>query len=131
MFGMLLGAIFFGRADVMLFIALGSAIPDLDREYGFLSKDAFRYRQIHRAACHNVFFIGIVYLINPYVGIGVFLHTLLDALTTAKDRGVEWLYPVTRLVRKAMYDHTGKRLDLDPARGIYMLQNDPIELTRK
>jgi hypothetical protein len=30
-----------------------------------------------------------------------------------------------------MYDSSGKRLDLDPNRGVYMLQNDPLELARK
>jgi hypothetical protein len=35
MFGIAVGAIFFGKPEIMLLIGLGSAIPDLDREYGF------------------------------------------------------------------------------------------------
>jgi hypothetical protein len=130
-FGMLLGAIFFGKLDLILLIAIGSAIPDMDREYGFFSKDYFRYHQIHRALCHNFFFLGILYLVNPFLALGAFLHTLLDALTTTKDRGVEWLYPFSRLVKRSVYDHTGKRKELDPKTRIYMYQDDPVELTRK
>jgi len=101
---MLIGAIFFGKLDVILLIAIGSAIPDMDREYGFFSRDTFRYHQIHRALCHNFLFLGILYLINPFLSLGAFLHTLLDALTTTKDRGVEWLYPFSRLVKRSIYD---------------------------
>jgi hypothetical protein len=130
-FGMLVGALFFGRLDLILLIAIGSAIPDMDREYGFFSKDYFRYHQIHRALCHNFLFLGILYLVNPFIALGAFLHTLLDALTTTKDRGVEWLYPFSRLVKRSIYDHTGKRKELDPKTRIYMYQDDPVELTRK
>jgi len=130
-FGMLVGAIFLGKLDLILLIAIGSAIPDMDREYGFFSKDYFRYHQIHRALCHNFLFLGILYLLNPFIALGAFLHTLLDALTTTKDRGVEWLYPFSRLVKRSIYDHTGKRKELDPKTRIYMYQDDPVELTRK
>ena len=129
--GMLIGALFFGRLDVILLLGIGSAIPDMDREYGFFSKDVFRKHQLHRALCHNFVFLGVLYLINPFLALGAFLHTLLDALTTAKDRGVEWLYPFSRLVKKAVYDHQGKRMVLDPDTRIFMYQNDPVELTRK
>lgn len=128
---MLVGALFFGRLEVILLIAIGSAIPDLDREYGFFSRDTFRYHQLHRALCHNFLFLGILYLVNPFISLGAFLHTLLDALTTTKDRGVEWLYPFSRLVKRAIHDHTGKKLELDPHTRIFMYQNDPVELTRK
>jgi hypothetical protein len=130
-FGMLVGALFFGKLDLILLIAIGSAIPDMDREYGFFSKDYFRYHHIHRALCHNFLFLGILYLVNPFIALGAFLHTLLDALTTTKDRGVEWLYPFSRLVKRSIYDHTGKRKELDPKTRIYMYQDDPVELTRK
>lgn len=38
MSGILVGALFFGRPEIMLMIGVGSAIPDLDREYGFFSR---------------------------------------------------------------------------------------------
>jgi hypothetical protein len=103
----------------------------MDREYGFFSKDYFRDHQLHRALYHNFVFIGIVFLINPYLALGAFCHTLLDGINTAKDRGVEWLYPFSRLVKKARYDHEGKKIVPDIKTKIYMYQNDPVELTRK
>jgi hypothetical protein len=130
-FGALIGALFFGRWDISLLVAIGSVLPDLDREYGFFSKDYFRDHQLHRALYHNFVFIGIVSAINPYLGLGTFCHTLLDGINTAKDRGVEWLYPFSRLVKKARYDHEGKKIAFDIKTRIYMYQNDPVELTRK
>lgn len=131
MFGIALGAVFFGKPEIMLLAGIGAAIPDLDREYGFLSKESFSRRQVHRALCHNFLFLGLVYLINPYLGIGAFSHTLLDALTTARDRGVEWLYPFTRLLSRAVYDYNGNRIDLDPKHKICLLQNELPVLTKK
>ncbi len=90
-FGIIVGALLFGRPEIALMVGIGSAINDLDREYGFFSKESFRRRQIHRALFHNFLFIGIVYLINPFFGIGAFLHSFLDSFTTTRDRGVEWL----------------------------------------
>jgi membrane-bound metal-dependent hydrolase YbcI (DUF457 family) len=131
MLGIAVGAIFFGKPEIIWMLALGSALPDLDREYGFLSKESFRNRQAHRALCHNFLFLGIVYLVNPFLGLGAFLHTFLDALTTARDRGVEWLFPFTRLVKRAVYDYDGSRLELDPNQKIYLLQNELPVLTEK
>lgn len=131
MFGMAVGAVFFGKPEMILLVGFGSAIPDLDREYGFLSKESFTRRQVHRALCHNFLFLGLVYLINPFLGLGAFLHTLLDALTTARDRGVEWLYPFTRLVNRAAYDYNGNRIELDPKHKIYLLQNELPVLTKE
>lgn len=130
MFGIVLGAVFFGKPEIMLLMGIGAAIPDLDREYAFLSQESFARRQVHRAFCHNLLFLGAVYLINPFLGIGAFSHSLLDALTTARDRGVEWLYPFTRLVHKAVYDYNGQRMQLDPKHKIYLLQNELPVLTK-
>ena len=129
--GALIGALFFGRWDIMLLVALGSALPDMDREYGFFSKDYFRKHQLHRALFHNFVFLGILFLISPYLALGAFCHTLLDSINTAKDRGVEWLYPLSRLVKKSRYDHQGKKIAFDLKTRFYMYQNDPVELTRK
>jgi len=131
MFGILVAALFTGDPEIMLLVGLGSVIPDLDREYGFLSKESFRRRAIHRALCHNFLFLDAVYLINPYLSLGAFLHTLLDALTSARDRGVEWLYPLSRLVNKAAYDYSGNKMELDPKQKIYFLQYEVPALTEK
>jgi hypothetical protein len=131
MLGIVVGAVFFHKPEMILLLGLGSAIPDLDREYGFMSKESFRKRQPHRALCHNLLFLGVVYVVNPFLGLGAFLHTFLDALTTARDRGVEWLYPFTRLVKKAVYNYDGKRMELDPKEKIYLLQDELPVLTEK
>jgi hypothetical protein len=130
-FGALIGALFFGRWDIILLVAVGSVLPDMDREYGFFSKDYFREHQLHRALYHNFVFIMLVSLISPYLALGAFCHTLLDGINTAKDRGVEWLYPFSRLVKKARYDHGGNKIAFDINTKVYMYQNDPVELTRK
>jgi hypothetical protein len=131
MVGILVGALLFGKPEIALMVGIGSVIPDLDREYGFFSKESFRLRQVHRALFHNFLFIGIVYLINPFFGIGAFLHSFLDSFTTTRDRGVEWLYPFSRMVTKAVYDSDGNKLPLDPKHRIYFLSNDLPELTRR
>ena len=131
MFGVLLATVFFGKPEIILLVAIGSAIPDLDREYGFLSKESFRNVQVHRALFHNFLFLGLLCLINPFLALGAFLHTFLDALTTARDRGVEWLFPFSRLVKRAVYDNSGNRLALDPKQKIYFLQNEIQILTNK
>jgi hypothetical protein len=131
MFGIAIGAVFVGKPELILLIAIGSMIPDLDREYGLLSEESFRHHQVHRALFHNFVFLGFVYLVNPFLGIGAFLHTFLDALTTAKDRGVEWLYPFTRLVKRSVFDSHGERIPLDPKQKIYFYQNEPLALTKK
>jgi len=130
-FGIAVGAVFFGKPETILLIGIGSAIPDLDREYGFFSKESFTRRQVHRALCHSFLFLGLVCLVNPFLGLGAFLHTVLDALTTARDRGVEWLYPFTRLLNRAVYDYDGNRIELDSKHKIYLLQNELPVLTKK
>lgn len=125
MFGAVVGAIFFGRPEIILLVALGSAIPDLDREYGFLSEESFRRHQIHRALFHNFLFLSLMYLINPFLCLGAFLHTFLDALTTAKDRGVEWLYPFTRFVKRTLYDSNGNKLPVNRRSSVYLYRDEP------
>ena len=126
-----MAAVFFGKPEIILLVAIGSAIPDLDREYGFLSKETFRNAEVHRALFHNFLFLGLLCLINPFLALGAFLHTFLDALTTARDRGVEWLFPFSRFVKRAAYDNDGNRLDLNPNEKIYFLQNEIHILTKK
>ena len=130
-FGVLIAAVFYGKPEIILLVALGSTIPDLDREYGFLSRDSFRRHQVHRSLLHNFLFLGLLYVVNPFLCLGAFLHTLLDAVTTARDRGVEWLYPFSRLVTKAVYDSNGNRMKLDPKTRIYFNQMEPSNLTKK
>jgi LexA-binding, inner membrane-associated putative hydrolase len=130
-FAFAIGLIFFDKPEIALLIALGSLFPDLDREYWFVPMKTYRDEQIHRAGLHNVFIMGLAYLISPFFSLGIFLHILQDSFTTVKDRGVEWFYPVTRLVKRGLFDGNGKKQPLDPKENIYFYQEDSRGLIEK
>ena len=116
---------FFGHPDIAFIIGLGALLPDLDREYWFIGRQAYRDEQYHRALFHNVFFMALAYLISPFLSLGVFLHVLLDSFTTVKDRGCEWFYPISRWVKRGLYNADGHPKPLDPKEDIYFFQEDP------
>ena len=72
-----------------------------------------------------------IYVISPFIALGAFLHMLQDSFTTAKDRGCEWFYPLSRLVKRGLYDANGmyaenaKPQPLDPKEKVYFYQEDP------
>ena len=133
--------VFTNSPEATLLAAFGSLIPDLDREYWFMKRKTFREEQLHRSLFHNMSLIFIAYLICPWIALGIFLHSLLDAFTTVKDRGVEWLYPFSRLVKRGRYGY-GCELKsgvcnikiieqpIDPGQRVYFYQEDPKELTK-
>jgi membrane-bound metal-dependent hydrolase YbcI (DUF457 family) len=123
-FGFSIGLIFFGRPDIALLIGLGTLLPDLDREYWFIPIKAYLDEQYHRALFHNVFVVALAYLISPFLALGMFLHMLLDSFTTSKDRGCEWFFPLSRLVKRGMYDANFYPQPLDPNERIYFYQED-------
>jgi hypothetical protein len=86
-----------------LLAGIGSFIPDLDREYLFVSPKSFREEQLHRALFHNLLFLSGLFLVNVWLAVGAFLHSFIDSFTTEKDRGVEWLFPFSRLVKRGRY----------------------------
>ncbi|MFZ0966328.1 MAG: metal-dependent hydrolase [Candidatus Bathyarchaeia archaeon] len=124
-FGIAAGFLFFGRVDAALLVGLGALLPDLDREYWFVRKKVYQDEQPHRARFHNVFVIALGYLVSPFFSLGIFLHALQDSFTTSKDRGCEWFYPVSRLVKRGQYDADGKPQDPDPNERVYFYQEDP------
>jgi hypothetical protein len=124
-FGVAVGLVFFGQPESALLVGLGAMLPDLDREYWFIPLQAYRREQYHRAALHNVFIMILVYLVSPFLSLGVFLHVLQDSFTTCKDRGCEWFYPFSRLVKLGLYDENGHPQPLDPKEKIYFYQEDP------
>jgi|OSPMetMinimDraft_2_1075162.scaffolds.fasta_scaffold00412_2 hypothetical protein len=67
----------------------------------------------------------VIYLVNVYASLGIFLHSLLDSFTTVKDRGCEWLFPISRLVKRGIRDANGKEQPIDPRERIYFYQEDP------
>lgn len=130
-FAFAVGLLFFDKPEIALLIALGGAFPDLDREYWFMPKKKYADEQIHRAGLHNVFIMGLAYIISPFFSLGIFLHMLQDSFTTVKDRGVEWFYPLTRLVKRGLLDANGKKEPLDPKEKIYFYQEDSRGLVNK
>jgi LexA-binding, inner membrane-associated putative hydrolase len=126
-FGLAIGLVFFGNnPEIVLLIGLGTLVPDLDREYWYVRQQVYAEEQYHRARFHNVFLILIGYLVNPFFSLGIFLHMLQDSFTTAKDRGVEWFYPLTRLVKRGMYDQTMSQSKADPTVKVYFYQEDVL-----
>ncbi len=126
-FGLAIGLVFFGNSpEIVLLIGLGTLIPDLDREYWYVRRQVYAEEQYHRARFHNVFMILVGYLVNPFFSLGIFLHMLQDSFTTAKDRGVEWFYPLTRLVKRGMYDQTMSQRKPDPSVKVYFYQEDVL-----
>src|SRR5262249_23071701 len=45
--------------------------------------------------------------------------------------GVEWFYPLTRLVKRGLYDANGKMQPLDPKEKVYFYQQDSRGLVEK
>lgn len=105
------GITFFHNVGIAFIITIGAMIPDLDREYFFVAKDFIARHQLHRCLFHNIFFIGVLYFINPFLALGALSHSLLDSFTSATDRGVELLYPITRIVKGYKYSINGNEVD--------------------
>jgi LexA-binding, inner membrane-associated putative hydrolase len=126
-FGLAIGLAFFGNnPEIVLLIGLGTLVPDLDREYWYVRQQVYAEEQYHRARFHNVFMILVGYLVNPFFSLGIFLHMLQDSFTTAKDRGVEWFYPLTRLVKRGMYDQKMSPASTDSSTKVYFYQEDVL-----
>jgi len=124
-FAFAVGLIFFGRADIALVVMLGALVPDLDREYWFVKVRKYQEEQPHRALFHNVFIMAVGYLLSPFFALGIFLHALQDSFTTAKDRGAEWFYPLTRWIKRGTMDADGNiQPNLEPGK-LYFYQEDP------
>jgi len=102
-----LGIALFHNVGVALAITIGALIPDLDREYLFVAKDFIGKHQLHRSLFHNFLFIALLYFLNPFLALGALSHSLLDAFTSATDRGVELFFPFTRLVKYFRFDIEG------------------------
>jgi hypothetical protein len=106
--GFVLGIAIFRNVEIALVMMIGVFIPDLDREHLFIARKRWAELQLHRALFHNFFFLGALYLFNPYLAFGAFTHVMLDMGTTATDRGAEVLFPLTRAVRGFLWDIEAK-----------------------
>ena len=97
----------------------------------FIPNKKYAEEQIHRAGLHNVFIMGLAYVISPFFSLGIFLHIFQDSFTTVKDRGVEWFFPLTRLVKRGLFDSSGIKQPLDPKEKVYLYQEDSRGLVEK
>jgi len=107
LFGIAVGMFLFHNTETAILIGIGAALPDLDREYILTNKLSLAKHQLHRALFHNIFFGLLIYILNQYLGIGVFLHIMLDMLTSPADRGVEILFPLDRFIKDFHLDYDG------------------------
>jgi len=132
-------AIFTGNPYFTLLAGIGSFIPDLDREYLFVSPKAFREEQYHRALFHNLLFLSGLFFVNVWLAVGAFLHSFIDSFTTEKDKGVEWLFPFSRLVKRGRYALAGtseeggcklELVDQKPPDRVCFLNEDSPEMTK-
>ena len=132
-------AVFTGNPYFALLAGIGSFIPDLDREYIFASPKAFRKEQLHRALFHNLLFLSGLFFVNIWLALGAFLHSFLDSFTTEKDRGVEWLFPFSRMVKRGRFtleasskDEECKLelVDMKPPDRVCFINEDSPEATR-
>jgi hypothetical protein len=124
-----LGIAVFRNVEIALVMMIGAFIPDLDREHLFIARKRWAELQLHRALFHNFFFLGAIYLFNPYLAFGAFTHVMLDMGTTATDRGAEVLFPVSRLVRGFLWDIDAKTQKKD--RKLKWWVEDPWRLLKK
>lgn len=124
-----LGIGIFHNVQIAFVLGLGALIPDLDREYLFVAKDFIGRHQLHRSLFHNFVVIGLLYLVNPFLALGALSHSLLDMFTSATDRGVELLYPFTRVVRSFHFTIEGKEA-VRPRKAEWWVE-DPWRLLQK
>ncbi len=132
-------AIFTGNPYFVLLAGVGSFIPDLDREYLFVNSKVFRKEQYHRALFHNLLFLSGLFFVNVWLALGAFLHTFIDSFTSDKDKGVEWLFPFSRLVKRGRYTLTARSkaesctlelVDQNPPDRVCFLNEDSPEATK-
>jgi hypothetical protein len=102
-----LGIALFHNVGIAFTIVIGAMIPDLDREYLFVAKNFIGRHQLHRSLFHNFLFIGILYVVNPFLALGALSHSLLDSFTSATDRGVELLFPFNRIIKGFKFNIEG------------------------
>ncbi|TMI19269.1 hypothetical protein E6H32_02635 [Candidatus Bathyarchaeota archaeon] len=70
--GFVLGIELFRNIEIALVMMIGAFIPDLDREHLFIARKRWAQLQLDRALFHNFFFLGAMYLFNPYLAFGAF-----------------------------------------------------------
>lgn len=127
-FGLLIGLMYLNYAEVqnkflfILFIMLGSALPDIDNASSKIGKKAWPLSKLiqmflgHRGIFHSIWLIilipGVVYLyLSKIYGIALFIgyfsHVLMDGFT---KKGVNFLNPFLEL-RLSGFVETGSIIE--------------------
>jgi hypothetical protein len=125
-----LGIVMFRNVELAVIVVMGAVIPDLDREYGFFSRDFYKACQLHRAGLHNFVVPAILWIFNPLLALGALSHYFLDVFTSATDRGIEFLFPLTRGVSAWLYGIEGDTTNGEKAFK-YAIKKQEKSTTRK
>lgn len=87
-----------GSGAEVVMTAFGALLPDIDT-----AQSAFgRYTKLvsrllpHRGPTHSLLMLALSACVNPWLGLGVLTHLLLDMMTA---KGVQLLWPWSRKVR--------------------------------
>lgn len=81
-----------------ILIGFGSLLPDIDHsgsKLGHLAKPISVILK-HRGFTHSLLFCLICSIINPFIGIGVLTHLILDFLT---PKGEQLLWPINKNIK--------------------------------
>jgi hypothetical protein len=82
--------------------------------------------------------LSALFFVNVWLAVGAFLHSFIDSFTTEKDKGVEWLFPFSRLVKRGRYVLAAESedgacklglVDQKPCDRVYFLNEDSPEMT--
>ncbi|MFZ0012215.1 MAG: metal-dependent hydrolase [Halobacteriota archaeon] len=125
-----LGIVIFRNVELAIIVLIGAVIPDLDREYGFFTRDTYRAWQLHRALFHNFWVAAILWIMNPLLALGALSHYFLDVFTSATDRGIEFLFPLTRVVGAWLYGIEGETTNGEKAFK-YAVRKDEKDTAKK
>ena len=84
-------------AEVVM-TAFGALLPDVDTANSALGKHAKTFADLlpHRGPTHSLIMLALSLFVNPWLGLGVLTHILLDLMTA---KGIKLLWPCDKVMR--------------------------------
>lgn len=84
-------------AEVIM-AAFGALLPDVDTAQSMVGKHAKTFAKLlpHRGPTHSIIMLVLSTFVNPWLGLGVLTHIILDMTTSA---GVKLLWPWDKKIR--------------------------------
>lgn len=84
-------------AEVVM-VAFGALLPDVDSAQSIVGKHAKTFAKIlpHRGPTHSIIMLVLSTFVNPWLGLGVLTHLVLDMMTAA---GIKLLWPWEKKIR--------------------------------